>query len=427
MSDKKITTFPRAVRALPDPLALYLRPGHNDHRAIEQHISSGGTNFSGAVFDPSKIEHHHDLYELILKHNLDAILDPKTIQSATIGGYTEKLGQLPWGKERPHNIEDFSGVGGRRVIHALAEFAVDHGFTQVIAPTHIISSAESPWFSVDIRNVQILRNQLDKIGGAKVHIIYQLAISKKLYENAEERLKIINALHGLPISSLWLTIDNFGRNSSATAARNYVDAAHDFHSLNVPVVADYVGGVIGLFLLSFGAVGGISHGVTQYERFNANSFSHPRKPIKFGRPRAIYIPTIDAMLKPEQARLLVNRSTKTKAYFSCNDSNCCPRGFRDMIGDAPHHFLYQRMKEISNLSRIPETIRPQSFLDNHLRDTTDKALHAANINWNDEKFEKKLQENRKRLDRLRTGFGDYAQKKPLLTFSLHPKTRASRM
>jgi len=426
MSDKKITTFPRAVRVLSGPLALYLRPGHNDHRAIEHHIASGGTNFSGAIFDPSKLKHHHDLYELILKHNLDAILDPKTIQSATIGGHTEKLAQLPWGKERPHNIEDFSGVSGRRIINALAEFVIQHGFTQIIAPTHIINNPDSPWFNLDIKNTQILRNQLDKIGGAKVQIIYKLTISKKSYENSEERLRIVNALYGLPISSLWLTIDNFGRNSTATAARNYVDAAHDFHSLNVPIVADYVGGVIGLFLLSFGAVGGIAHGVTLHERFSANSISRPRKPGNFGRTRSIYIPTIDSMLHPEQARLLINRSTRTKAYFSCNDSSCCPRGFRDTVQDPAHHFLYQRMKEITKLSRIPETIRPQSFLDNHLRDTTDKALHAANIDWNDEKFEKKLQENRKRLDRLRTCFGDYAQQKPPLTFSLYPKTRAAR-
>jgi hypothetical protein len=37
-----------------------------------------------------------------------------------------------------------------------------------------------------------------------------------------------------------------------------------------------------------------------------------------------------------------------------------------------------------------------------------------------------MQVNRKRLDRYRTAFGDYVQKKPPRTFSMHPKTRAAR-
>jgi hypothetical protein len=426
-----IPLAPRIIRAAPDPLALYLRPGRNDHRQLLNLIAAGQAACFGAVFDPTLVERHAELKEQVLAHRLDALLDPKTQPSATAGGYTEGLGKLPWGVGRPHAHSDFEGISGQNIVSALVGFAVDEGFTQVLAPTHLLRSADDPWLTIDVASTRMMRLQLDRGSGANVPIIYSLAVSYAAFRNREQRQKIISALLALPIASLWLKVDGFGAQCSPTAARTYINAAAEFHELGIPVVADHVGGVIGLSLMAFGSVGGIAHGITLGERFNAYSWRRaPASDAHFGAHGRVYVPAIDAMLAPKEAEALINVSSRTRSLFACNDSHCCPRGVRDMLEKPGRHFLYQRMKEISALGQVPENFRAQRFLDQHLRAATDKALAAATINWEDHQaaamMAKKMQDNRKRLDDLRIALGRQAEEGPPQSFAKLPQTRLSR-
>jgi hypothetical protein len=82
------------------------------------------------------------------------------------------------------------------------------------------------------------------------------------------------------------------------------------------------------------------------------------------------------------------------------------------------------------LGPIPEQLRPQRFLDQHLRSASDKAVTAATINWRDdpmgEMMAKKMPGNRKRLDALRVALGNHAEKNAPRSFARLPKTRAAR-
>lgn len=424
--------FPRAVRPAPDPLGLYLRPGRNDHAEMLNLIASGDAACFGAVFDPTLCDRHEVLREQITAHRLDAILDPKTQPSATIGGYTEALGALPWGRGRPHAMSDFEGASGRRLIAAVGDFVLANGFTQVMAPTHILRTANDPWLAVDIEVTHRMRDYLDRAGDTRIPIIYSLAVSNALFRDVNQRRRIIETLRTTPIAALWLKVDGFGAAASPTATRTYIAAAAEFHDLDVPLVGDQIGGAVGLSLIAFGAVGGIAHGITLGERFDASSWRRPppEEAPNFGPHRRVYVPAIDAMLKPKEAQALIEISTRTRSLFACNDSRCCPRGVRDMLEKPGRHFLYQRIKEISGLGQIPEGLRPQRFLDQHLRSATDKALAAATINWGDDPMAnvmaKKMQDNRKRLDNLRIALGNHAETTPPETFAQLPKTRAAR-
>lgn len=155
-------SFPRAVRPAPDPLGLYLRPGRNDHRDRSNLIAAGDASCFGLVLDPCLMKRHGEVYEQALKHRLDAILDPKTQQSALPGGYSAQLGALPWGVGRPHSQEDFHDSSGRRLVAAIGDFVLAHGFTQVLAPTHLLRSADDTWFASDIETTRRLRDHLDR-------------------------------------------------------------------------------------------------------------------------------------------------------------------------------------------------------------------------------------------------------------------------
>jgi hypothetical protein len=301
--------YPQSVWLVPDPLGLYFRVAKNDHRQLLDFISSGNADFSGAVFDPVMITRHRELREQILGQRLEAVLDPMTQQSALPGGYTEFLGALLWGVGRPHTYADFQGTVGRRLVSELGSFAVDHGFTQILAPTHLLRSVDDPWFTLDVDSACSLRDHLDKQGAAATNILYSLAIPYSVFRSGEQRRQLLERLRGLPLSAIWLRVDGFGADSTATAARNYILGASEFHDLGVPIVADLAGGLVGLGLLAFGAVGGISHGITFGERFDAAPWRR-RKGSGFRQPHRVYFPALDLMLPPVQAKLLLESSAR---------------------------------------------------------------------------------------------------------------------
>jgi hypothetical protein len=82
------------------------------------------------------------------------------------------------------------------------------------------------------------------------------------------------------------------------------------------------------------------------------------------------------------------------------------------------------------LGPVPEQLRPQRFLDQHVRSASDRTITATTINWqNDEMGEimaEKMRKNRKRLDALRVALGNHAEKNLPRSFAQLPQTRAAR-
>ena len=79
-------------------------------------------------------------------------------------------------------------------------------------------------------------------------IFYSLAVSYEAFRTAEERQSILERLKGLPIESLWIKISQ-GSSLTHAGVRNLVNGAAEFHSLDVPIVGDMMGGLRGLSAL----------------------------------------------------------------------------------------------------------------------------------------------------------------------------------
>jgi hypothetical protein len=177
------------------------------------------------------------------------------------------------------------------------------------------SGGNDPWLLIDVDNARHLRDALDRRNGARLPIIYPLAIPYASLRDRDEFSSIIAAVQRASPASLW---KGFGSRSTATAAINFLEASNELHRLGIPVVADGVGGIIGLSLLAFGAVGGISHGVTFGE--DREHWKKLRtKDDRFGLERRVYLPGVDLMLKPSQARALLEASPRSKATFGCRN------------------------------------------------------------------------------------------------------------
>jgi hypothetical protein len=418
---------PRAVRPAPEPLGLYIFAGRNDHKGLLNLLSQGDLRCFGIVIDAVHVNRHRELREQVVDHRLDAILDPKTQAAATIGGYTEALGELPWGLDRPHRVGDFMGYGGRERMARLGDFAVEHGFTQVLAPTHLLQDASDPWLARDIEATEWLRAHLDRNGGAGIPLIYSLTIPYSIFRNGGQRRSLLEALRGVPAAAVWLKIDGFGSSSTPTAVCTYINAAADLHELGMPVIGDHVGGLIGLGLVAFGAVGGIAHGVTMHERFDASGWKKQRQPgTGWSMPKRVYVNELDLMLKPDEARLLLESTTRARSLFGCRDRHCCPRGVQDMLENPTRHFLYRRMEDVTELGRTPESLRAQVFLERHLRPMTDRVLAAASINWSNEAMANKTRDKRRRLDALRVALSHQREAVPPRSFATVPVRRVAR-
>jgi hypothetical protein len=109
-----------------------------------------------------------------------------------------------------------------------------------------------------------------------------------------------------------------------------------------------------------------------------------------------------------------------KALCACKDDGCCRHGWEDMLRQPRRHFMKQRLGEVKALSRIPEAIRAQRYLQDFLGHATARMLRAV-------KIEPCLESPRRRLEGLRLVLCDLEQKKPLTSFSAVPRGRRLEM
>jgi hypothetical protein len=355
---------------------------------------------SGVVFEPTRAWQDKELRELVLKRSLDAVLEPKTQQLATPFGFGESLAELPWGTDRVQLLEDFLGQNGRRRVAALAEFAVNNGFTAVLAPSHLVKNSSDPWLVADVDSAKRLREELDK-ASAKTAIFYSLALPYAVFRDADEREAIIRSLEDVPMDQLWIKVDGLGNNATHAGVANYIEACRDFYALNVPIVADFFGGYTGLSLLALGAVGGLSHGITLAEQFDSSPWLKPRTGDIYSPRTRAYIPRLDLNLDVKVARVVIERTPRNRALFACHDRNCCERGVVDMLERPGKHFVYQRMQQIGALGRIPPSMRAREFLDGELRQVTEDLIRATSLDLGDELLQNRVVKQRKRLDALR--------------------------
>jgi hypothetical protein len=398
----------RSLRPAPKPLGLFFRSGRNDQQDLLHLMASGESRFFGIVSDPTNARTQKELIQRAARR-LDVILDPRTQASATAGGFNESLGALPWGRGRPHTQGDFTGANGRRLLERLAVFTVQHGYTQVLTPSHLLRSTADEWLDTDLRNANEFRSELDRAGARHVHLLYSLSITYGMLRDAAQRRVLVRALKDLPIDGLWLSVDGLGSDSTGAAVRTYVETVADFHALRIPIVADHIGGIAGLALLAFGSVGGLAHGVTFGERFDTASWRAPRSGAPYGLRRRIYIPALDLLLKPQEAEALFALGARAKAMFGCHDSACCRRGVPDMQAYPGQHFLRQRIDEVAYLGVTPEDLRPGRFVDKHLRSRTDVVHAATQLEWKDETLKERMNVQRRRLDRMRGVLGSLAE------------------
>jgi hypothetical protein len=334
-------------------------------------------------------------------------LDTNVAELSVIGRHQGAAQGAPWADPNSVLTETHLRVGANEfdLIGQIARFAVENGINRVMAPAHYLTQATDDWFGTDLAACDALRRSLDQEGGADIAIDYPLIISNAALNDTAQRRVFIASLAARPVDSVWLRISGFGGGATAAALRKYIAAARDFHELERPIIADCVGGLSAQAILSFGAASGIVHGFAERERFDASSWNKPPPPRDPDKKRganayAVLLPGVDRLLKPSQARALIE-TPGGRRILACNDRWCCPRGFDDTIADPKGHYLRQRAWQCDAISRIPEARRVQHFLDRTLADADRAARQVARLKVADPQLREVVNDNARRLDRMR--------------------------
>ncbi len=409
--------FPRLLRAVEAPLALYLRPGRSDHLVLAQALTEGLTGLRGIAFNPALVKPQQELRGEALRRGVETVLDTRIMELATpTAELRPELLSLPWASAARKKADELSAAASRETAKMIAEFVMTNSFSAVLAPTHYLASAADRWVAVDSFTTQALRNCLDAMGGANVPIYYPLALPSTDFRDASRRNTIIRMLKDSPIDSVWLRVHPFGTSKSGPVAlRGFIAACQDLHQLGIPLVAEKTG-TVGIALLAFGAVGGIESGITTGESFDMGRLTRlPSKEKKpFAAPPRVYLQELGAFLEVKQAREFFNlRGMKTS--FGCRE-RCCPRGLQDMLGDSRRHFVITRSREVGRISSVPLQLRRQIYMEEILRPATDLALQASRVY-------PALDTQRRRVESWRGTLGAIERQSPLRSWSQPPDGR----
>jgi hypothetical protein len=383
---------PRLIRPVEPALGLYFRPGRNDHQKLLDLLAEGQLSISGLVLDACLVGRHEELRREAISHGLEAILDPRSCELATEGGFRRSgVCDLPWAFERPHVASDLIGEPGDALASGIARFAIEHDYNAVLAPTHLLAAgSRDGWLDVDVALARSLRRALDAGGAEAVPVYYPLVLPSAVLRDAGQRETLMSALRRVPADAVWLRVTPFGTNSGPLAIKRYIEACHDLQRLELPLIAEHVGAA-GLPLLAFGAVGGIESGITLGEQFDVRPLVRPPSNSEpFAPAPRVYLPELGAFLTRARAAAFFD-NRQMKVFFGCKNGRCCRRGWADMIADPRRHFLLRRAGEVARLSRAPSTVRPQLYLDEFLRPATDLGIRAAQVDESLVRVQRKLE------------------------------------
>lgn len=384
------------LHSQPEPIRQFLRLGNSGHRQLETLHSAGRLSVEYVVVEAAWIDIQKDLIHALHEAGVRIILDPNIAELSALGRYEGAGQRLPWANaSRPLAPKDFHPTRG--IVEAIARFAVEHKVQAVFAPTHFIETVLDGWFKLDVSLCEALRDALDAEGGEHIAIDYPLITTYGSLRDSAQRRAFVGGLRDLPFDNLWLRISGFGADASAAGVRRYVSALFDFHGL-APIVADCV--LAGLAIVSFGASTAIAHGVAEKERFDAGDWNGPRRGGGGGQTGRLYMPGLDRMIKLRDAEALFE-VRGARRLLSCHDRHCCPLGQDDMIKDPKAHFLTQRHRQISDLSKVAEGRRVEHFLNYHLATADRIARQATKLNTGDDAMARALQRASLRLDRMR--------------------------
>lgn len=407
----------------PRQIAQSVRIGFSEHLLAHRLIGSNKLTARRFVIEAAYAARHADLLQTLRDAGAEIVLDTNVAELSVPGRFSGSVKDAPWAAEgRMLDADDLVPGTNRSVIDMIARFAVEHGFTAVLAPTHYLADDRTDWLSSDLRAAEALRLALDRVGGEHIAVDYPLIASYAQLRDPAFRKPVMEGLANMPEGHLWIRASGFGGDATGTGIARYIEAVSSFHDLGRPIMADQVGGLAALAAAAFGATSGYSSGVDSKRKFDASSWMKTERRGGGGGGKFIYLPGLDRAVSVEDARTLFNDARTSRQYLGCRDATCCG-DVETMLSNPEAHRIVQETRVVKALSTVPEANRTDEFRK-HVEERRREAQRSTKLKNASDAMRKTLEKSAKRLVLMeeqlaglheRTGQPDFAPEAPLRT------------
>lgn len=417
-----VIPFPHPMSPI-QPVAHFIRLGESGYQKLASLHAAGRFPAKRVVVDASRLKHQKELIGALRAGGAEIVLDTKAAELSArekIGGHAR---HTPWaaiGAGQPLDAGHFDPKAAHDIFGQIARFVVEHGVDAVLAPTHFLGDRDfSGWFEVDRASCLALRRALDREGGRQIAIDYALIVPHVVLNDDALRSGFLSGLDDLPYENLWVRASGFGNDAAPLTTKRFIAAMSSLHNLGKPIIADYLGGLVGQASLAFGAVSGIAHGIGERERFDARGWHELPKKNEDGkgggRTVRVLIPGLDRSATRDELELMAKARGGHK-LVACGNRACCPHGLKDMIGDPRQHSAYQAFEAVAQLAAVPDLNREQHFLSGPMSEVDRLARQVKDLKFSAEeakerkvdadKLTKRLVEHSRQMEKMRLGLED---------------------
>ena len=359
--------IPWPGKAVRSPIGHFIRLGDTAHRLLQDLYAEGRLPLEAVIVDSSVAFSQRAFIQALRENGVEVILDTKVAELSEIGKYKGSAARAPWARvERPLEKRDFELGSSTSIFDEIARFAVSLGVSSILTPTHFLrKGVDDPWLSVDVEGVSVLREALDREGGEEIALDYTLILPHVRLSSIEDSLVSLERLCDLPIDNLFLRLSGFGIDSGPFTVKRTFQNIVSLHALGLPLLLDYVGGLVGVGSVALGTVCGIAHGIGERERFDArdwNRLPRLRKPGEGGRAVLLPVSGLDRSFRKKDFELIVN-ARGGRRLVSCGDRECCPQGLTSMVANPRAHRAHQRLSAMKHLAKVPDARRAKHFVE----------------------------------------------------------------
>jgi hypothetical protein len=368
------------------PIAQFVRID-DAHRRYGDLYAAGRLPIRRAVFDASRITSQRELISALRRDGVEIVLDTEVAELASLAKYQTHVKKAPWASIAEGKILNESFFDGSfsqiNLIKRIAEFAVENSVDTILAPTHFLGDRSyTDWITADGRSCVALRRALDTCGGGSISIDYPIIHSHVALNDAQVRSQIMERVAQLPFDNLWIRPSGLGSDPRSQPIKQFLKTLQDFHKLGVPIIIDYVDGLMAQALLAFGGASGIAHGIGERSHFEANAWHKEPKARdedqSFGRTAYIVIPGLGRRLAAKELRVLAGAKGGRK-LLGCQDP-CCAHGLQSTLNEPRQHAAFHAIAPIQRLAGVPDLNRPRYFLDHPLREAEQLARNIKDLN-----------------------------------------------
>ena len=388
------------LRAVPDPIAWYVRVGFNDHKMMENRLSAGDTRINRVVIDAAYLERHAALINALQSRQAEMVLDPRVAELTMPAGEKKSLQSLDWADAANEPDPDrYDAERVDEIASSIATVVIEQGCSAVLAPAHYLSDSDDAWIDIDVALTKALRDALDKRGGRRLRVYYPLLLPYSWLTSSDRMIPLAGVLSTMPINAVWLRVSNFQNDKSAAAVRNYIEGARTLLSADRPLIADHVGGFSGLAILAFGAAGGIAHGIGVREGFKVANWR--RRPGQgFGAGARTYVAGADLYLSKSVIEPLLDDPV-VRSKVGCTNKHCCPRGVEDMFTNSKIHLINSRYDQLAAISSSLESRRAGDFIRRMLISAGSQLMNLDHALSSYPDVQMRVQRKRRFVDDLR--------------------------